>query len=160
MEDGAEPRIYQEILDQQFTIDNIGEVSMQVKSRVKPMTLLTWQCPSFVCSNGAIRQYVSHGRTLFDHAIAHNDGQALIFLLDLAMHFAAQKLGPGEEPIYSISDGQFHSAISRGRTELMAEMIRRTGVGLPLEDLIKETGIEATEKPRYYQGLTVYGKKR
>ncbi len=57
-------------------------------------------------------------------------------------------------------DNDFRRAIELGRTELLAEIIRRTGAGLPLEELVKGTGVEIKEKPRFYQGLTVYGKKR
>jgi hypothetical protein len=38
--------------------------------------------------------------------------------------------------------------------------IRLTGVGIPLNELIKTSGVELKTKPRYYQGLSVGGKKR
>lgn len=43
---------------------------------------------------------------------------------------------------------------------MLAEVIKRTGAGLPLEEMVKDSGIEIEEPPEYYQGLTVYGKKR
>jgi hypothetical protein len=39
-------------------------------------------------------------------------------------------------------------------------IIKRTGAGIPLDHLVKKSGVEIKKKPRYYQGLTVYGKKR
>tara|TARA_R110002033_G_scaffold137455_1_gene176715 strand:- start:12 stop:416 length:405 start_codon:yes stop_codon:yes gene_type:complete len=40
------------------------------------------------------------------------------------------------------------------------EMSQTTAVGIPLNALIKKSGVEIKTKPRYYQGLTVGGKKR
>src|SRR5207302_1345589 len=38
-------QIYSEIVDDRFTVENIGEVQSQVKSNVTPLQLLTWPCP-------------------------------------------------------------------------------------------------------------------
>ena len=43
--DDATPKIFSHIVDTQFTIDNVGQVSMQVKSRVKPLELVRWASP-------------------------------------------------------------------------------------------------------------------
>lgn len=43
--DGSGPRIYCEILDDQFTIDNVGQVSMKVNSRTKPQEMVGWTSP-------------------------------------------------------------------------------------------------------------------
>lgn len=40
--DDSTPRIYSHIVDDQFTIDNVGQVSMQVNSRTKPQEMLAW----------------------------------------------------------------------------------------------------------------------
>ncbi len=40
---GSHPRIYRQIVDAQFTIENIGEVSMKVNSRTKPMEMIGWK---------------------------------------------------------------------------------------------------------------------
>ncbi|KAL8650578.1 MAG: hypothetical protein Q9210_003740 [Variospora velana] len=52
-----------------------------------------------------------------------------------------------------------HFALERGYVEEMAEMIKISGVELPLDALIKKSGIAQAEKPRYYQGLSIGGKK-
>jgi hypothetical protein len=71
-------------------------------------------------------------------------------------------LEPDDEPpsFYAFPVTLFREAVQLGRVELLAEIIRRTGAGLPLENLVKQTGMEMKVKPRYYQGLTVYGSKR
>lgn len=88
--------------------------------------------------------------------------QGLKFLIDVGEHWSARKLGPDDEvsSFFQFPDGEFQYAIQLGRVELLGEIIRRTGAGLPLEHLVKHTGVELKEQPRYYQGLTVYGEKK
>ncbi|KAL9009634.1 MAG: hypothetical protein Q9173_005360 [Seirophora scorigena] len=54
---------------------------------------------------------------------------------------------------------EFKFALGRGYVEEVAEMIKISGAELPLDALIKKSGIGETEKPRYYQGLSIGGKK-
>jgi hypothetical protein len=88
--------------------------------------------------------------------------QGLKFLLDVFEYWSAQRLDAYDEvsSFYSFPDHEFKTAVDLGRVELLGEIIRRTGAGLPLEHLVKGTGLELQVKPEYYQGLTVYGKKR
>ena len=53
----------------------------------------------------------------------------------------------------------YHYAITNGKTQLLGMIIKRTGAGIPLDHLVKKSGVKINKKPRYYQGLTVYGKK-
>lgn len=57
--------------------------------------------------------------------------------------------------IPTFSESEFLLAISFGRTELVAEMIKHTGAGLALESLAESAGVKQREKPKYYQGLSV-----
>lgn len=41
----SHPRIYSQIVDAQFTIDNVGQVSMKVNSRTKPLELAQLSSP-------------------------------------------------------------------------------------------------------------------
>ncbi|KAK0729206.1 hypothetical protein B0T21DRAFT_394537 [Apiosordaria backusii] len=153
--DGSRPDIYRHIVGGQFTIENIGEVSMKVKSHTKPSELLERSYPKPGVDG---RAYALISRAVYD-----NDMQALKFVLGLAERFSSQKPdGTTEDKpgVYAFPDSVFKFAIKLGRTELLAEIIKRTGAGLPLENLVKNTGVEIAEKPTYYQGLTVYGKKR
>ncbi|KAK4177440.1 hypothetical protein QBC36DRAFT_131497 [Triangularia setosa] len=153
--DESGPEIYRHIIGGQFTIENIGEVSMKVKSHTKPSDILQRSYPKpgvggRVCD-------------LLSYAVYENDMQVLKFVLGLAERFAASTPNGVTEDkpgIYAFPDSIFKLAIRKGHTELLAEIIKRTGAGLPLENLVKNTGVEIAEKPTYYQGLTVYGKKR
>jgi hypothetical protein len=40
--DDSTPRIYGEIVDERFTIDNVGQVSMKVNSRTTPLEMANW----------------------------------------------------------------------------------------------------------------------
>jgi hypothetical protein len=43
---------------------------------------------------------------------------------------------------------------------MLSIMVKSTGVGIPLNALVKKSGVELETKPKYYQGLSVGGKKR
>lgn len=155
--DSSEPRIYSHIVGGDFTIDNVGQVSMKVNSHTKPLAFLQWTCRG-ISTDGK----PGESGTAFEIVIQKNDLKGLRLLLDLAEHHNSQKLDSEDEApgFYAFPDNAFVSAVSLGRTELLSEIIKRTGAGLPLENLVKESGVELKEKPRYYQGLTVYGQKR
>jgi ankyrin repeat protein len=141
--DDSGPKIQSRIIDGQFTIDNVGQLSMKVNSRTKPLQMVGWTSP-------------------LNKAISENDMPKLKFLLDLYEHWSAQKLDSDDEAsgFFTFPDHAFTLAVELGRVELLGEIIKRTGAGLPLEHLVEGTGVELKVKPQYYQGLTVYGKKR
>lgn len=91
-----------------------------------------------------------------------NDMEGLKFLIEVGERWTAQQYGPDDEVsgFYFFPDPAFTLAVELGRVELLGEIIQRTGAGLPLEHLVRDTGVELKVKPRYYQGLTVYGEKR
>lgn len=158
--DEDEPRIYGQIVDEQFTIDNVGQVSMQVKSRVKPLTILNWTFPTLKSDDGDDK--FSGSRCLLEHVISHDDRKGLKYYHDLTVYFSDQDQDKDDEDNTFVAFPQwaFWSAADQGRLGMLADMIQWAGAGLPLEELVKKTGVELKEKPRYYQGLTVYGKKR
>ncbi|KAM7224255.1 hypothetical protein V8F06_000036 [Rhypophila decipiens] len=151
--DDSEPNIVKEVINDQFTIENVGQVSMQVTSHTKPLDFLQWD----------IRPLDAHASVApFTYAVRQKDMEALKFLLDLGEHFTAQKIDPLEEATgyFVVPTPAFTEAISLGKVDMLVEIIKRGGAGLPLEDMVTDSGIEMKEKPRSYQGLTVYGKKR
>ncbi|KAK3341505.1 hypothetical protein B0T25DRAFT_344013 [Lasiosphaeria hispida] len=156
-DESSEPRIYSELVGGEFTIEDVGKVSMKVDSRAKPLEFAMRLCGSIDSDDESTR-----ATSPLEQVIRANDIKALKFLLDLGEHYSSQKIDAEDETsaFYLFPDSCFTLAVQLGRTELLAEIIRRTGAGLPLENLVKETGIELKDKPKYYQGLTVYGKKR
>lgn len=161
-----EPKIVTEIVGKKFTIENIGQVSMQVKSTVKPLEVLTSRAQTFQMENGRASTATSR-QTLFNFVLDLDDQAGLKALIDMGTHFAGQKLVSGgqeeEEDIggrFSFPEDDFMKAVRDGKTAALAQIISRTGAGIPLDDLVKKSGVEMKRKPKFYQGLTVYGKKR
>ncbi|KAI0144644.1 ankyrin repeat protein [Xylariaceae sp. FL1272] len=160
----SDVQIYKEIVNDKFTIDNIGQVSMQVKSHVLPSSYLNRHVSTFVIKGEKIERATFNSRKLLTFAMEQNDTERFNFLLDMNTKFAGLKPDQDDDEdstkIYRFPDIEYQHAIRLGRTQMLADVIRRSGAGIPLEDLVKKSGTELKIKPRYYQGLTVYGKKR
>jgi len=162
-DDDDEPRIVARAVGKTFTIDNIGQVSMQVKSRTRPLEMLFWDSPTFKIENGKVVDLAMTRMNLFRQVISADDPAGLKALLDLGVLYASQRLEGDEEEAtgfltFPVDDFQW--AVEQGKTQMLAEIIKRTGAGIPLDHLVKKSGVELKQKPRFYQGLTVYGKKR
>ncbi|KAK7951449.1 uncharacterized protein PG986_007177 [Apiospora aurea] len=159
----AEPELFKEIIDGDFTIENIGQVSMQVKSKVLAANFLHWTAPTFQFDGTRVDEY--HDReSLLWFAMRKNDIDRFNRLVDMDIYFTNQRPhSPDDDEtsrIYTFPEAGFLKAIELGRVDMLTGIIRRTGAGIPLEHLVKKSGIDIKVKPRYYQGLTVYGKKR
>ena len=209
-DDGSDDdvQLYSEIVDDEFTIENIGEVSVQVKSRTTPLQLLEWNYPvnDFVKSHavqgndargtgfsyfgprkssttmagkrtntGSTKapspphsseqssRHIPRPSNLMQLALHNNDSELLTFLLGLGRDYF--KVGMSEDALpmkssYNFRENEFKYALQVGRSHLIAEIIKHTGAGLPLNQLAKKYGIEMKERPKYYQGLSVHGTKR
>jgi len=102
---------------------------------------------------------------LIQLALFNNDPDLLSYLLGLGDDFNDQTAGDPEEDLsktksFSIAHNTFLYAIKANRPHLLAELIKRTGAGIPLNKFAKASGVEVTQKPKYYQGLSVHGRKR
>lgn len=130
------PEIYEEIVDDQFTIDNIGQVSMQVKSDVLATNFLNWPPPTFTMRHGKIEE--SNGReSLLNFALRTNDMERFKLLVDMDIHFTNQKPDSKDESessrFYAFPEAQFQYAVKLGRIDMLTDVIKRTGAGIPLE---------------------------
>jgi ankyrin repeat protein len=160
--DDGEPQMVSKKVDRKFTIDNVGQVSMQVESHVLPLDVITATQRTFVVESNGFRD--TGCRSLFVHCFDMDDSAGLKILLDMAQHWARQNSAKSdeEEPSknFTLPQGDFQWALDHGKTQVLGLVIKRTGAGIPLDHLVKKSGVEIKSKPRYYQGLTVYGKKR
>jgi hypothetical protein len=101
--------------------------------------------------------------SLFVYAIVADDLKLFKFLLDLGEEHSRvtdEDGATGTSRFFVFQQEDFKLAIEHGRTQHLAEIMKRTGAGIPLEELVKKSGVEVKEKPKYYQGLTVHGRKR
>ncbi|GFF78963.1 hypothetical protein IFM61392_10056 [Aspergillus lentulus] len=150
--------IERQILDEEFTIDNIGEVKTQVESRTSPLSLLKDGCSAedFV---GTTLPDERKPCNLVQYAIYKDDVRLLVFLLDLGRELSA-KSGSSDQTIFTVGQWDLTVAMQLGRVRCLAELIKRTGAGIQLDKLAEQSGVEIKEKPKYYQGLSIHGKKR
>jgi hypothetical protein len=165
------PNIYSEIIDDTFTIENVSTLSTTVKSRVDPLTMIGWQCKTHWLQDDkdlkSDEQLISRLRDkcdssdLLSYAVRVDDMKLVKFLLQTSAECRA-RVPRDENLIYPIVEvSHFNTAIKFGRTAILAELIKATGVGIPLDDLVQKSGIIVeTSKSKYYQGLSIAGKKR
>lgn len=168
--ESSELAVYAELVDDKFTIDNIGEVATKVKSKCSPL--------SFMSSPFAVGKYakyflegkkwtygiddqeigkINERLCLQSWAITTNDRDLFAFLLDLDVEWTdrlAKKLDDSSG-IPSFTESDFELAIQYGRVDFLAEMIKHGGAGMELSSLVQKSGVKYREKPKYYQGLSV-----
>jgi hypothetical protein len=171
--DTSDIPLYEEIVDDRFTIENIGEVSTQVKSSVSPLQFMargaqTWSyVKQFLPEKEIIYgiddrkvDVASKGDSTYSldtWAVITNDKPLFAFLLDLDVEWTDRlaKQLDGSSGIPSFSRYDFNTALGYGRIELLVDMIKHSGAGMELESLVKNSEIKYREKPKYYQGLSV-----
>jgi hypothetical protein len=165
-EDMNGTNVFEELVDQKFTYDDISELSSAVKSSTKPTDLMSRKCDFW-----KFNEYMNGGKeytygvnqekieragkhSLLTWAIITDDRDLFSFLLDLQIEW----LGTPEDdstPIPTFPKLDYSFALKYGRTDLLADMIKYGGAGLKLESLVKASGVKYKEKPKYYQGLSV-----
>ncbi|CZT02079.1 related to ankyrin [Rhynchosporium agropyri] len=152
--------IYSEFVNDRFTVDNLGEVSNIVKSIVLPSEMIEWTCmPQRFLDTP--RNDLATRSTLLEHAVLSGNMELLKFIIGIgAEQKALAAEDDDDQTSYTISQSVFFAAIKKGRTSMLAEMIKATGVGIPLNALVRKIGVEIKTKSRLYQGLSVGGKKR
>lgn len=164
-EDSGNPRIYSEVVDDKFTIDDIGEVATQVECHITPLEVLNWYCPKsewFLSPDAMAKCRESpFGKpsNLLEYAIWMDDVKLLVFLLEMGEELTSKDTD-SEFAAFGVPNKTVHLAIAEGRLRCLEELIRRTGADLPLDALVRESGVRVHEKPGYYQGLSIHGKKR
>lgn len=194
--DSETVEVYSELVDEDFTIEDIGALADRIKSKVSPMELLTWHSEVWraldEANNDASAKtrfmphrqntsvYVANGSktswpyfhslyetesnrcrwSLVRYAIAKNEMPMLQFLTDIGNGLAKRKVDDDSLRIFSCSASDYDFAVRLGRTEMIGHLMAATGANIPLQKLVDTSGVTISEKPTYYQGLSVYGKKR
>jgi hypothetical protein len=94
-----------------------------------------------------------------------NDKDLFLTLLDAAMKFEAEENDAENEDStpkrYVMDPAEFIFALQLGRFDILSEIMRRTGTGIPFDQLVKNSGVSMPEKKSpYYQGLSIRGEKK
>lgn len=140
--------IYSTIVDENFTVENVTEISSVVKSHIDLSTMISWPCMASWLNETHSENSVVSQAGLIMHSVQADNLPLLRFMLEIW----------GTQQIHGII-GPFNTAVQLGRTAILSEMIKATGAGIPLDELVKQSGVVIVEKPRYYQGLSIAGKK-
>lgn len=101
----------------------------------------------------------NRSRPLGRYAIVSRDLDLLRFWLRCcqeASNMKSSSYTPSTHPLHS---RDFDFTLRHGFIEEMGEFIRLSGTQLPLDALVKHSGVQDDEKPKYYQGLSIGGKK-
>ncbi|KAH8799706.1 hypothetical protein F5884DRAFT_114530 [Xylogone sp. PMI_703] len=150
--------IYSELVSDKYTVDTLGEIASVVSSTTSPLTMIEW-----VCNAGRINGSEDHywQGSLLRYAIRTENKDLFMFMMkQLTEQKLRSAVNEDDPTTYVIPSSDYQEAIKYGRTHMLAYMIMTTGAGIPLNELVKKSGVEVKNKPRYYQGLTVGGKKR
>ncbi|KAL3462436.1 hypothetical protein BJX64DRAFT_140139 [Aspergillus heterothallicus] len=158
--DSEEIRLESHVIDTEFTVENVGEVKKQVESNIRPQTVLLGSCDIRLFLSENDKPKVDSPGDLIEYAIWKDDLELLGFILELGQGLLTSSTDQSQRSAYQVSNAHFMMAIRLGRLRCLEELIKRTGAGLPLDKLAEKSGIEIKEKPKYYQGLSVHGKKR
>lgn len=187
-------KLYVELINDQFTVEDIGQVQSQVKSKVTPLEMLSWQCPAYwfledrehypspwggsayasqksmspksiklATNDGEVMEDSRKPNGLFQFAIYLDDPELFQFLMTNGEEYTLRKDKADDETtphFFRFSEQDFLYAVRLGRLRLLEQIVKKTGAGIPLDDLVKKSGVTISEKPKYYQGLSVHGKKR
>ncbi|EGP89184.1 uncharacterized protein MYCGRDRAFT_92101 [Zymoseptoria tritici IPO323] len=163
--DSSSVELASESIDPNFTVENVGEISLQVKSRVKPLAMMMWRCCNLkeflpeAAKRSTPRKLFPN--TVLSFAVHADDEELLDFLLSLGERYSeSQDSEESDTDFFDMLDHDFQETLRLDRPHLLAHLIQRSATGAPIRDLIKRSGVETKEKPKYYQGLSVHGKKR
>lgn len=204
----GEVQLYSEIVDDEFTKEDIGEVNLQVKSKVAPLAMLEWDCnymdwakdpapdpekkkesngfsyfgprkphklankrtntgsiklPPDTISGNYEEKTTGCPESLFQLAMRNNDPALLAYLLKLGHEYNQKDTKISDEhrsTFFELAEDDYQYALEVGRSHIFMELVKQTGAGIPLTELVEKYGIELKEKAKYYQGLTVHGTKR
>lgn len=160
---GDNIQIYSERIDDTFTIDNVGEISLQVKSDVTPLRFMLWDVPIVRFRDGGELPKGNYNpetdipSSLLSWAITLDDLKLLEYLIQLGIEHSPRNEGAENAPntFFEFPEPDFLFGVALGRISLISHIMKSTGAGIPLDRLVKKSGVEVKEKSKYYQGLTV-----
>jgi hypothetical protein len=101
---------------------------------------------------------------LIQYTMYKNDKELFLTLLNATMKYDALNNAKKEDTSpnrFIMMDADFTYALQLGRFDFLSEMMKRTGVGIPFDQLVKLSGLALPEKKSaQYEGLTIRGKKK
>ncbi|KAL2435389.1 hypothetical protein ABEF95_015901 [Exophiala dermatitidis] len=99
-------------------------------------------------------------QSLIRYAIFTDNLDLLKFLVKVGSTLASRCENDESLKTIQPTEVEFQVALRLGRVKMIEEMIKSTGVGLAIQKIFQKAGLQLDQKPQYYQGLTVHGRKR
>ncbi|KAF7508657.1 hypothetical protein GJ744_009049 [Endocarpon pusillum] len=197
-DDSEYVNVVSELVDNDYTVNDITALAGRIGSKVSPVQLLTWHSEIWRALENSINDVAAAKKSLMPgslnvspgylwsppktswpyfhdlwdmesnrcrwslirYTIAKNDMAMLNFLTEIGNGLARSKADDESLKVFTCSKSDFDLAVRLGRTEMIGHFLAATGACLPLQKLVDTSGVVIQEKPKYYQGLSVYGKKR
>jgi Ankyrin repeats (3 copies) len=152
----------------QFTIEDIGKISTLVNCHTTPVQVMMVNARTTEFPLGDALPKPSHSEypmrrtaNVIDYAIYAGDNALFDKLLDIAISYNTLELQTDDSKPrkFRVPDWTFKYALKLGRIEMLSKMMARTCAGIPLTQLAEKSGVKTTKKSKYYQGLSIRGKK-
>ncbi|PYH47148.1 ankyrin repeat protein [Aspergillus saccharolyticus JOP 1030-1] len=147
--------IREKVVTNKFTVEDIGEAAAQVESDVSAYNMFD----ALTMGHRLSKDTSDCPNGLIEYAIWVNDVALLRFLLKLGQELVEAGIS-ADKGVFKVSSNATRLAIGKGHLDCLEELIRHTGANLPIETMLRSCGISNTEKSKYYQGLSIHGKKR
>lgn len=97
--------------------------------------------------------------SLVRYALIKHDVSLLRFLLHCGRESSIATTEQAKKSFAESISVEFQFALTHGNIEALAEMVKIAGAELPIEALVKQSGVKESERPKYYPGLSIGGKK-
>lgn len=114
-------------------------------------------------SSEAFRRLMSDkghpSESLSRYAIVSRDRELLRFWLQCSQEASKMKRKSNSSSFCGFNTSDFEFALVEGFMNELRDMIKIAGAEFPLDALVKQSGVQEEEKPKYYQGLSIGGKK-
>lgn len=97
--------------------------------------------------------------SLVRYALIKHDVSLLRFLLHCGRESSIATTEQAKKSFTGSISVEFQFALTHGNIEALAEMVKIAGAELPIEALVKQSGVKESDRPKYYPGLSIGGKK-
>lgn len=97
--------------------------------------------------------------SLIRYALIKRDGSLLRFLLHCGKTTSIASTKYAKNSVAGFTSSDFQFALEHGNVEALTEMVKFAGAELPIEALVKQSGVKESDRPKYYPGLSISGKK-
>jgi len=93
---------------------------------------------------------------MVSYAISKRDLPLVQYLISTARDNGLKNIAGTGTSVF-VTPMNFYFALKKGFTEIAGELIRSTGVELPLDHLVKESKVSETEKPTVSHRFPLFG---